>query len=152
MPTKTIICPMIIFGGRKIGLKQCQLLYLCHKWPQICPVCRNHNLELSSFMTYNRLCNKSNTMGATCGAGTAYPSGAPEFTPVFSGVRVVQSLVFCEMLCRSLLSFCYFSFSHCIVCPSSIYSFWLPLWYLQTFFMVNIQRKHSIFSLKWFIW
>ena len=26
-------------------------------------------------------CNKSNTKGATSGAGTAYPSGAPEFTP-----------------------------------------------------------------------
>jgi len=24
----------------------------------------------------------------TCRAGTTYPSGAPEFTPVFSGVRV----------------------------------------------------------------
>jgi len=24
----------------------------------------------------------------TSGAGTAYPSGAPEFTPVFSGFRV----------------------------------------------------------------
>jgi hypothetical protein len=30
------------------------------------------------------------------GAGTAYPSGAPEFTPpVFSGVRATQSLVLC---------------------------------------------------------
>jgi hypothetical protein len=28
------------------------------------------------------------------------------------------------------LSFCTFSFGHCIVC-SSIYGFWLPLWYLQ---------------------
>jgi hypothetical protein len=27
-----------------------------------------------------------NTTGATRGAGTAYPFGAPEFTPVFSGV------------------------------------------------------------------
>jgi hypothetical protein len=25
------------------------------------------------------------------------------------------------------------SFGHCVVCPSLIYSFWLPLWYLQTF-------------------
>jgi hypothetical protein len=25
------------------------------------------------------------TTGATSGAGTVYPSGAPEFTPVFSG-------------------------------------------------------------------
>ena len=24
------------------------------------------------------------------------------------------------------------SFSHCVVCSSSIYRFWLPLWYLQT--------------------
>ena len=25
------------------------------------------------------------------------------------------------------------SFDHCVVCPSSVYSFWLLLWYLQTF-------------------
>jgi hypothetical protein len=31
------------------------------------------------------------------------------------------------------LSFFVFSFSHCIVCPSSNYGVWLPLWYLQTF-------------------
>ena len=24
------------------------------------------------------------------------------------------------------------TFDHCVVCPSSIYGFWLPLWYLQT--------------------
>jgi len=30
------------------------------------------------------------------------------------------------------LSFCSFSFDHCVVCPSSIYEFCLPLWYLQT--------------------
>ena len=35
---------------------------------------------------------------ATSGAETAYPSGGPEFTPGFSGVRV--------------------SFSHCLICPS----------------------------------
>jgi len=37
---------------------------------------------LSSFMTYNGVCNKSNTTGATRGAGTTH-SGAPEFTPRF---------------------------------------------------------------------
>ena len=31
----------------------------------------------------------------------AYPSGTPEFTIDFSGVRVVQSLVFCVMFCKS---------------------------------------------------
>ena len=34
------------------------------------------------------------------------------------------------MFCRS---FCFLSFGHCIVCPSSDYGFWLPLWYFQAF-------------------
>ena len=35
------------------------------------------------------------------------------------------------MLCRLLhLSFCHFSFDHCVICPP-IYGFWLPLWYLR---------------------
>jgi hypothetical protein len=29
------------------------------------------------------ICNKINTTGAISGAGTDYPSGAPEFTPGF---------------------------------------------------------------------
>jgi hypothetical protein len=36
--------------------------------------------------------------GAPCGAGTAYPSGAPEFIPVFNEVCVAQSFVFCSVL------------------------------------------------------
>ena len=51
---------------------------------------------------------------------------------VFSGVRVTRSFVlYVSFVCRCL-SFCTFSFSHCVVCPSSIYWFWLSLWYLQT--------------------
>ena len=89
-----------------------------------------------------------------CGAGTANSSGV---LPVFTGVRVARSLVFCVMFCGSLfvvLSFflwplCCLSFDlqllitplvssnfwplTFVVCPSSIYDFWLPLWYLQTF-------------------
>jgi ribosome biogenesis protein Nip4 len=45
--------------------------------------CRKHFPVLSSFMTYHRVCNWNNTSGATSGARTAYPSGAPEFTPGF---------------------------------------------------------------------
>jgi len=30
-------------------------------------------------------------------------------------------------------TYCHFSFDHCIVCPHSIYGFWLPIGYLQTF-------------------
>jgi hypothetical protein len=47
--------------------------------------------------------------------------------PVFSEVRV-QILCFVDRC----LSFCTFSFGHCVVCSSSIYGFWLHLWYLQT--------------------
>jgi hypothetical protein len=52
--------------------------------------------------------------------------------PVFSGVRVTWSLVLCVRFVDRCLSFCTFSFGHCVVCFSSIYGFWLPLWYLQT--------------------
>ena len=59
---------------------------------------------------------KSNTTGATCGAGTTYPSGASEFNLDFSGVRVARSLVFCVVFCTSL-SFCLVSFgSVCLSC------------------------------------
>ena len=51
---------------------------------------------------------------------------------LISGIRVTRSLVFCVCFVVHCLSFCCFSFGHCVVCSSSIYWFWLPLWYLQT--------------------
>jgi hypothetical protein len=83
----------------------------------------------------------------------------------FRGVYLcdVISLVFCVIVCRSLLVLLYFffwplcclsffdlrllitplvstnfSFGHCVVCPSSIHGFWLPLWYLQTFILAIV--------------
>jgi hypothetical protein len=38
----------------------------------------------------------------TNATGTAYPSRAPEFTPVFSGIGVAQSLFYCVVFCRWL--------------------------------------------------
>ena len=52
--------------------------------------------------------------------------------PVFSGVRVTRYLVLYVCFVDHCLSFCPFSFGHCVVCSSLIYGFWLPLWYLQT--------------------
>jgi len=49
-------------------------------------------INCKSIIIYDKI---SNTTGATSGARTAYPSGAPEFTPVFSGVCVTRSLVLC---------------------------------------------------------
>jgi len=41
------------------------------------------NEQVSSFMTYHRVCNYINMTGATSRAGTYYPSRAPEFIPGF---------------------------------------------------------------------
>ena len=49
-------------------------------------------------MAYHLVCSYTNTTGNTSGAGTAYPSGAPEFNPGFSGVRVTRSLALCVWL------------------------------------------------------
>ena len=62
---------------------------------------------------------------------------------VFSGVRVTRSLVLCVCFVDRCLSICTFSFGRCVICSSSIYIFWLPLWYLQT---LPINSYHYINS------
>jgi hypothetical protein len=79
------------------------------------------------------------------GTGNAHPSGTPEFTPVFSRVRVTRSLVLCVCFVDRCFSFCPFYFGHCVVCPS-IYRFWLPLWYLQTLLPTNINKTNNQLS------
>ena len=73
---------------------------------------------LSLFMKYHRVSNKntSNTADAISGAGTVYTSGAHEFTPVFSGVRVAQSLIFCVVFFRLMLFLLSFFF-WTLYCP-----------------------------------
>ena len=62
-------------------------------------------------------------MGVNNGAGTAYPSGTLGFTPAFNGVRVIQSLVFYVVFCRSTIV-CLSSFDHCLLrIADSDYSF-----------------------------
>ena len=58
---------------------------------------------------------------------------------VFSGVRVTRSLVLYVCFVDCCLSLCTFSFGHCVVCSSSIYGFWLPLWCLQTL-LISLQN------------
>jgi hypothetical protein len=84
--------------------------YLCHKWPWICSTCRKHFPVLSSFMTYHRVCNYINTTGAASGAGTAYPSGAPECTPGLEWDSCYSIFSFICMFCRSLFVLFYFFF------------------------------------------
>jgi hypothetical protein len=44
--------------------------------------------------------------------------------PVFSGLRVTGSLVLYVCFVDRCLSFCTFSFGHCVFCFSLIYGFW----------------------------
>jgi len=47
------------------------------------------------------------------------------------------------------LSFCTFPFGHCVVCSSSIYRFWLPLWYLQT--LLKLFSMYNQICIKTFL-
>jgi hypothetical protein len=47
-------------------------------------------------------------------------------------VETFKAAVFSVCFVDHCLSFCPFSYGHCVVYSSSIYGFWLPLWYLQT--------------------
>ena len=96
---------------------------------------------------YQRLCNKSNTTDSRYRAGTTYPSGAPEVTPIYSGYRVARSLVICVVFCRTL--FVLFSFGHCVVCPFAFCSFWLPNWYLQTLILTIFQLYRCSQFYRW---
>ena len=49
----------------------------------------------------------------------------------------------CSVLCNGL-SIWFFSFHHCIVWPSSIFDFRLPLWYLPTGSYWELQWKNTI--------
>ena len=69
------------------------------------------------FVSFN-----SNTTGVTSGAGTANPSGAPEFISGFREVHVARSLVFYVMFCRSVLVLFLLAIVLSVI-----------LWYLQIF-------------------
>ena len=47
---------------------------------------------------------------------------------------------------------CSFSLGHYIACPSSIYNFWLPLWYRQTLFLQIIINIRSSFFFEFSEW
>ena len=87
-------------------------VWLCYLyWLRWCPT-RLPNQMI--FLSFN-----SNMAGVTCGAGTANPSNEPLFTP---GFRCSTRCAIFSFL-SSVLSFCLFSFGHCIVYSS--FSIWL---------------------------
>jgi hypothetical protein len=87
----------------------------------ILSVCRAGDEKRWEGANFN-ITNERKSM-ANSGAGTAYPSGAHEFTRGFIGVGVTRSFVLYVCFVDRCLSFCTFSFGHCVVCSSSIYGF-----------------------------
>jgi hypothetical protein len=81
-------------------------------------------------------------MDAIRESGTAYLSGAPVFTPGFSGVCVTRSLVV-ECFVDRCFYFLFLSFGHCVVCLSSIYGFRLSL---------SASSNSYIWFIQYFIW
>jgi hypothetical protein len=67
--------------------------------------------------------------------------------PVFSEVRFTRSLVLYACFVYS----CPFVLFHCVVCSSSIYGFWLPLWYLQTFLTYYFMTVRTVWYILFFI-
>ena len=106
--------------------------YLCHKLPWICSTCK-HFPVLSSFMTYHRVCNQINATDVTNGAGTAYPSGAPGFTPGFQWGSCDSIFSFICMFCRI------------VVCPFVLFLLTIVLSVL--FRYMNSDYPFSIFKL-----
>jgi hypothetical protein len=107
---------------------------LGHKWPWICSTCRKHIPVLSSFITgftgfVARLTRRVSLMEQKLITLQVHLNSPP----VFSEVRFIRSLVLYVYFVDRCLPFCAFSFGDCVVCSSSIYRLWWPLWYLQTF-------------------
>jgi hypothetical protein len=59
---------------------------------------------------------------------------------------IIRTVVLCVYFVDRCLAFCPFSFVHCVVCCSSIYGFWLPLWYLQTLPRTNKPQKSILYQ------
>jgi hypothetical protein len=83
------------------------------------------------------------------GSGTAYPSWTPEFTPFFM-FHVPRSWIFLWCCADHCLFVLFLFLIHvCIVCLSSIYSFWLTLWELPAFFLSEYQDTDVTTKFNW---
>ena len=69
--------------------------YLCHKRPRICSTCGKHFPILSSFMTYHRVLTRLARRVLLVEQELPTLPEHLSSSPVFSGVRVTQSLVLC---------------------------------------------------------
>jgi hypothetical protein len=62
----------------------------------------------------------------------------------YSVTCVTRSLILYVCFVDRCLSFCTFSFGHLVACSSSIYGFWLPLWYLKFCWKVDFLTTQQL--------
>jgi hypothetical protein len=77
-------------------------------------------------------------------SGTNSPPA--ELSTTLSGVRVTRSLVICVCFVDRCLSFCTFSFGHCVVCSSSIYGFHLNCSYIRGYLWHRYSTTVNVLS------
>jgi hypothetical protein len=106
--------------------------YLCHKWPRYVPLVVNTSRSFPHSWLITWFVSRLTWLVPLVEQELLTLPEHLSSLPGFSGVRVTRSLVLYVCFIDRCLSFCTFSFGRCVVCSSSIYGFWLPLWYLQT--------------------
>ena len=74
--------------------------YLCHKWPRIRSVCRNHCPVFPHSWLINGVVTTVTWRMSHVEQEQLTLLEHLSSPPVFSGIRVAQSLVFCVMFCR----------------------------------------------------
>ena len=120
--------------------------YLRHKWPRICATCCKHFPILSLFINYHRFVTRLTRRVSLVEQELHTLTEHLISSPVSSWVHVTRSLVLYVCFVDHCLSFCAFSFGHCVVCSSSIYGFWLSLWFLKTLPIKIIPQRSLEFS------
>jgi len=80
--------------------------YLCHKWPRICPTCRKHFPVLSSSWLITRFVTRVQWQVPLVEQELLTFHKYLGSLPVFSGVHVARSLVFCVKFCFLIVPLC----------------------------------------------
>jgi hypothetical protein len=109
--------------------------YLYHKWPRICSTSRfvPYLWLITGFVT--RLTRRVSLVDQEL---PTYPEHM-----IFSFMCWYCTLLFVPC--------CSFSFAQYVVCFSSIYGFWMPLWYLPTLFSSVITYRLASYILRWLL-
>ena len=90
-------------------------------------------------------------MGATCGAGSAYPSAAPEITPSFWwGSCCLFFSFICCLMCTIVCLFVFFIFSHGVVSLFSINDFDCPSGIFRHSLLTHINKTYKTFFIETF--